>query len=111
MSIVKIGRTADSRNILDLEKETENVYLSCIIISKRANQIGENIKEELHSKLEEFAYDSDNLEEIHENREQIEISSHYEKMPKPTLLSTQEFLESKIHWRIPEKHSDEQPEA
>jgi DNA-directed RNA polymerase subunit K/omega len=97
-----ISRTADTRDLRDFEKETENIYLSTVIISKRANQIAEKQKEELRNRLEPFVNDTDNLEEIQENREQIEISLMYERMPKPTLLATQEFMEEKTYWRIPE---------
>ena len=82
-----------------MDVATENVYESIVVISKRANQISATIKEELNSKLQEFASSNDNLEEVFENREQIEISKYYERMPKPTLLSTQEFLEDKIYHR------------
>jgi BioD-like phosphotransacetylase family protein len=82
-----------------LDVATENVYESIVVISKRANQISATIKEELNNKLQEFASSNDNLEEVFENREQIEISKYYERMPKPTLLSTQEFLEDKIYHR------------
>ncbi len=107
----KIGKTADGLDTRDLESLAGNVYLSAIVISKRANQIAANIKEELNNKLEQFTHDSDNLEEVFENREQIEISSHYEKMQKPTLLATQEFLEKKVFWRLPEKKADESAEG
>ncbi|MFM7639578.1 MAG: DNA-directed RNA polymerase subunit omega [Bacteroidota bacterium] len=97
-----ISRNADTRDLRNLENETSNVYLSTIIISKRANQIAEKQKEELRNRLEPFLNDSDNLEEIQENREQIEISMMYERMPKPTLLASQEFAEEKTYWRIPD---------
>src|SRR5688572_11222960 len=97
-----ISRTADTRDLRDFEKETENIYLSTVIISKRANQIAEKQKEELRNRLEPFINDTDNLEEIQENREQIEISLMYERMPKPTLLATQEFMDEKTYWRLPE---------
>ena len=87
------------RDVRSLDVATENVYESIVVISKRANQISATIKEELNSKLQEFASSNDNLEEVFENREQIEISKYYERMPKPTLLSTQEFLEDKIYHR------------
>jgi BioD-like phosphotransacetylase family protein len=74
-----------------------------VIVSKSANQISNNIKEELHQKLSEFASSNDNLEEIFENREQIEISKHYERMPKPSLVAIQEFLEDKVYYRNPSK--------
>jgi hypothetical protein len=70
-------------------------------MSKRANQVSSEIKEELSGKLQEFTSHTDNLEEVFENREQIEISKHYEKLPKPTLISIQEFLEDKVYYRNP----------
>ena len=93
---------AETRDLKSLEGETNNVYLSAIIIAKRANQIMEKQKEEIKNRLEPFAMDSDNLEEVQENREQIEISMMYERMPKPTLQATEEFSEGKTYWRIPE---------
>jgi hypothetical protein len=77
------------------------VYLTTVVISRRADQIAEKQKEELRNRLEPFANDGDNLEEIQENREQIEISLMYERMPKPTLLATQEFIDNKTYWRVP----------
>ncbi|MFY8171178.1 MAG: DNA-directed RNA polymerase subunit omega [Sphingobacteriaceae bacterium] len=91
--------TTVTRDVRSLDVATENVYESIVVISKRANQISATIKEELNNKLQEFASSNDNLEEVFENREQIEISKYYERMPKPTLLSTQEFLEDKIYHR------------
>ena len=91
--------TTVTRDVRSLDVATENVYESIVVISKRANQNSATIKEELNSKLQEFASSNDNLEEVFENREQIEISKYYERMPKPTLLSTQEFLEDKIYHR------------
>lgn len=88
-----------TRNIMDLADETGNIYESVAIIAKRANQISVQIKEDLSKKLAEFASYNDNLEEVFENREQIEISRYYEKLPKPTLLATQEFIEHKVYWR------------
>jgi DNA-directed RNA polymerase subunit K/omega len=78
------------------------LYESLTIIAKRSNQIAADMKEELSNKLSEFASTSDNLEEIFENREQIEISKHYEKLPKPVLIAVQEFMEDKIYYRKPE---------
>ncbi len=95
-----------TRNLDELAKPTGNIYESVVIISKRARQISARIKEELNSKLAEFATTVDNLEEIFENREQIEISKFYEKMPKPTIVATEEFLEGKLRFRYP----DEEPE-
>lgn len=98
-----------TRNVMDLCKETGNIYESVVIISKRANQISVQIKEDLSKKLSEFASYNDSLEEVFENREQIEISRYYEKLPKPSLLATQEFIEGKIYWRNPaeEQEADE----
>ena len=99
----KVSPSADARNLKDLENGTGNIYMSAVVIAKRANQISQSIKEELSNKLSEFASEHDNLEEIHENREQIEISASYEKMPKPTLLATQEYLNDKIYYRLPDE--------
>lgn len=103
----KISSSAEARNLKELEGLSGNLYLSTVVIAKRANQISSQIKEELSNKLSEFATDHDNLEEVHENREQIEISAHYEKMPKPTLSATQEFIDGKIYYRLPNYESEE----
>ena len=92
-----------TRNIMDLCEDTGNIYMSVAIISKRANQISLQIKDDLSKKLAEFASYNDSLEEVFENREQIEISRYYEKLPKPSLLATQEFVENKIYWRDPSR--------
>lgn len=89
----------EPKNLADLKNKTGNLYESIAIIAKRANQINITIKEELHNKLEEFASHTDSLEEIHENKEQIEISRAYERMPNPSLLATTEFVEDKIYFR------------
>lgn len=89
----------DTRNLNDLKAKTGNLYESIAVIAKRANQINISIKEELHNKLEEFATHTDSLEEVHENKEQIEISKAYERKPNPALLATTEFLEDKIYFR------------
>ena len=98
-----VPNTTIPRDFRKLEKETANLYESIAIISKRANQIGAQMKEELHAKLNEFNNDSDTLEEVFENREQIEISMFYERFPKPTLIATEEFLNEKIYHKNPEK--------
>lgn len=95
-----------TRDIMDLCDETGNIYESVAIIGKRANQISLDIKNELSKKLQEFASVSDNLDEVFENREQIEISCFYEKLPKPSLIATQEFVEGKIYFRNPLKEKD-----
>ena len=92
-----------TRNVMELCDETGNLYQTVAIIAKRANQIAVQIKEDLSKKLAEFASYNDSLEEVFENREQIEISRYYEKLPKPTLLATQEFVEGKVYWRDPQK--------
>jgi len=88
-----------TRDIDKIAAHTGNVYESVVVISKRARQIAINIKEELNNKLAEFATTVDNLEEVFENREQIEISKFYERLPKPTTTALDEFLESKIMYR------------
>jgi DNA-directed RNA polymerase subunit K/omega len=92
-----------TRDVRQLDTKTDNIYESLVIIAKRANQISNNLKEELNGKLSEFASSNDNLEEIFENREQIEISKHYERLPKPTLIAVDEFLNDKVYFRNPSK--------
>ena len=91
-----------TRDVDKIAAQTGNVYESVVIISKRARQIAINIKEELNNKLAEFATTVDTLEEVFENREQIEISRFYERMPKPTTTATEEFLEGKLNYRMRE---------
>jgi len=91
-----------TRDLNVLAKDTENVYESVAVISKRARQISAKVKEELSTKLAEFATTVDNLEEIFENREQIEISRFYERMPKSTIVATEEFLGGELTFRYPE---------
>ncbi len=86
-----------ARNIQEMIKNTGNIYEALSIISKRAGQISVDLKHELHNKLEEFAVNSDTIEEIHENKEQIEISKFYERLPNPVLIATDEFLNGEIH--------------
>ncbi len=93
------SNVVETRNLTDIKAKTGNLYESIAIVAKRANQINIALKEELHNKLDEFASHTDSLEEIHENKEQIEISKAYEKMPNPSLLATQEFMEDKIYYR------------
>ena len=96
-----------TRNLVDLSKDTNNVYESIAVIAKRSNQISATMKEELSKKLQEFGTSSDSLEEIFENYEQIQISRYYERLPKPTLIATQEFLEDKIYFRNPSKDASD----
>jgi DNA-directed RNA polymerase subunit K/omega len=100
-----VASSTVTRDLRELDVKTDNIYESLVIMSKRANQISNNIKEELHQKLSEFASANDNLEEVFENREQIEISKYYEKLPKPTLVAVQEFLDNKIYYRNPAKEA------
>ena len=98
--------TTITRNMIEFSEKTGNIYESVAIIGKRANQISVEMKNELSKKLQEFASYNDNLEEVFENREQIEISRFYEKLPKPTLIATQEFTEDKVYYRNPAKEKD-----
>lgn len=95
-----------TRDMIKLSKDTGNVYETVCIIAKRANQIAIEMKQDLEKKLQEFASMNDNLEEISENREQIEISRYYEKLPKPTLIAAQEYEEHKLVYRNPLKEKD-----
>jgi DNA-directed RNA polymerase subunit K/omega len=88
-----------TRDVEKLDAVTGNIYESVMIMTKRANQISAELKQELSRKLEDFNGATDNLEEVFENREQIEISRYYEKLPKPSLLSIQEFIDGKIYYR------------
>jgi DNA-directed RNA polymerase subunit K/omega len=94
-----IANNVETKSLNEIKGKTGNIYESIAIMSKRANQINISLKEELHNKLDEFASHTDSLEEIHENKEQIEISRAYERMPNPALLSTQEFLDDKVYFR------------
>ena len=94
--------TTVTRDVRPIENATGNLYESVVILSRRANQISVEIKEELQKKLEEFASYTDNLEEVFENREQIDISRFYEGLPKPTALAIEDFLDNDVYWRKPE---------
>lgn len=89
-----------THDIHKISAPTGNIYESIVVIGKRSRQISTKIKEELNNKLSEFTTTVDNLEEIFENREQIEISKHFERQPKPSLIATEEFLEGKVMFRI-----------
>ncbi len=94
----------ETKNLISIKEHTGNLYESIAVISRRANQINVSLKEELHNKLEEFASHTDSLEEVHENKEQIEISRAYERMPNPAILATQEFMENKVYYRKNEEN-------
>lgn len=102
---LKIETTTTTRNVRELNAPTQNIYETVAILAKRANQIAQEIKEELNSKIEEFATPSDNLEEVFENREQIELAKFYEHLPKPTLIATNEFLNNQVFYRNPMKEN------
>jgi|SRR5690606_15788984 RNA polymerase Rpb6. len=101
-----VPNTTITRDLRELDKKTDNIYESIVVISKRANQIAVDMKEELNSKLAEFATTNDNLEEVFENREQIEISKHYERLPKPTLVAIDDFLNDKVYFRNPSRENE-----
>jgi DNA-directed RNA polymerase subunit K/omega len=103
----KAASSTITRNLDVIESKSENIYESVVIAAKRANQISVDIKQELDRKLEEFANYTDNLEEVFENREQIEISRFYERLPKPTLLAMEELQEDEIYFRLPNKENKE----
>ena len=104
---MKIKSTLNTRDYKDLSSKTGNIYKSVSIIGKRAKQISAVQKEELNSKLAEFASDVDNLEEIFENREQIEISRYYERLPKPTTIATEELLNDELIFRNSEEKEED----
>ena len=98
--------TTVTRDMLTLSEDTQNVYETVRIIGKRANQLSVEMKQDLDKKLQEFASYGDNLEEVFENREQIEISRYYEKLPKPSLLAVEEYIDGKLYYRNPNKDKD-----
>lgn len=99
MEIKQVPTNTITRNLSELAKPTGNIYETVMIIAKRANQISANVKQELSQKLEELSNYADTLEETFENREQIEISKHYERLPKPTLVAIEEFRDGEIYYR------------
>ena len=101
----KASPSTVSRNLEVLTQETGNIYETVMLLAKRSNQISSELKEELNSKLQEFASYTDNLEEIFENREQIEISKFYERLPKPTLIAFEELKEGEIYHRNPTREN------
>jgi DNA-directed RNA polymerase subunit K/omega len=103
---VKAASTTIPRNLSELDATTDNIYESLMVIAKRANQISAEVKEELNQKLQEFASYSDSLEEVFENREQIEISRYYERLSKPVLIAYEEFKDGLIYYRNPAKEKN-----
>lgn len=104
---IKTDNTSVTRRMRDFNNLTGNVYETVALLSKRANQVSLELKEELNKKISEFASSSDNLEEVFENREQIEIAKFYERLPKPTLMAIQEYLDDQIYYRNPSKEAQE----
>lgn len=100
---VRTETTVVTRQKDQFYKGTGNIYETVAILTKRANQIAAEMKEELNKKIEEFATNNDSLEEVFENREQIEIAKFYERLPKPTLIAIHEFLHDEIYFRNPNK--------
>lgn len=102
---VKTDLEAVTRDTRKFSEHTANIYETVVVISKRSNQIALELKDELNKKIEEFATTNDNLEEVFENKEQIEIARFYERLPKPTLISVNEFLNDQIYYRNPHKET------
>lgn len=98
-ALAAVNPIANTQDVIALKNKTGNLYESIVVIARRSNQIAVNMKEELHRKLDEFTIHADNLEEIHENKEQIEISRIYERMANPALQATAEFMDDKIYYR------------
>jgi DNA-directed RNA polymerase subunit K/omega len=98
-ALASVNPMVETRDVIQMKDKTGNLYESIAVIAKRANQIAVTMKEELHKKLDEFSSHTDSLEEVHENKEQIEISRMYERMANPALQATQEFFEDKIYYR------------
>ena len=107
----KVVNTTITRNTADFSRGTENIYETVAVLTKRANQIAAEEKRELHNKIDDFKSNNDTLDEMYENREQIEIVRRYEMQPKPTLEATEEYLEGKIYSRNPMKESPEVKQA
>lgn len=99
MELKNIPNNTVTRKLTDIDAQTGNVYESVVIISRRANQLSSEMKQELTRKLADFSTSNDTLEETFENREQIEISRYYERLPKPALIATEEFLEGGVYFR------------
>jgi len=101
-----VHSTTEPMNLLEVMAKTGNIYESLAIITKRARQLAVDTKSELHSKLDEFATHGDTLEELHENKEQIEISKYYERLPNSVLIALNEFMEDKIYFRMKEDETE-----
>lgn len=104
-------KTTVTQNLAEIDKATGNIYESLVIISKRADQINDEVRAELHDKLEEFATSAETLEEIFDNKEQIEVSKHYENLPKPMAIATDEWLNGQVYFRNPAREQQTSSEA
>jgi len=98
-ALASVNPLVETRDVIAIKEKTGNLYESIIVMARRANQISITMKEDLHKKLDEFSSHTDTLEEIHENKEQIEISRMYERMANPALQATTEFFDDKIYYR------------
>ena len=107
----KVVNTTITRNTGDFSQGTENIYETVAVLTKRANQIAAEEKRELHNKIDDFKSNNDTVDEMYENREQIEIVRRYEMQPKPTLEATEEYLEGQVYFRNPAKNSLEEKQA
>ena len=103
----RIINTTITRNTADFSQQTGNIYETVAMLTKRANQIAADEKKELHSKIDDFKSSSDAIDEMYENREQIEIVRRYEQMPKPTIEATEEYLDGQIYYRNPAKEDQQ----
>ena len=107
----KVVNTTITRNTGDFSQGTDNIYETVAVLTKRANQIAVDEKRELHNKIDDFKSNNDTVDEMYENREQIEIVRRYEMQPKPTLEATEEYLEGQVYFRNPAKNSLEEKQA
>ena len=99
LKLTNIPNNTKTRKLVDLDQPTGNIYKSLNVISRRANQIATEMKQELNRKLADFSSPTDTMEETFENREQIEISRYYERLPKPVIIATEEFLDDEVYYR------------
>ena len=104
---VNASETIKTRDINAIASKTGNIYESVVVCAKRANQINNDLKKAIQEKLSTFASFGDTLEEIHENREQIETSKYFEKLPKPSLIALEELLTDNIYFTQPEDTEDD----
>ncbi len=99
----RISNTAITRNTAEFSQQTDNIYETVAMLTKRANQIAADEKRELRKKIDEFASHNEGMDDYYENREQVEVVRHYEQMPKPTLEATEEYLDHDLYYRNPAK--------